>query len=378
MKIILAPDSFKGTFSSIDIIKHLQRGISKYFPEAEVIKIPMADGGEGTIEAVFEALRGRIITTEVCGPLGGKTEAKLLIKEDIAVIEMAQAAGITLLKEAERNPLKTTTYGVGEMILKALDYGVKEIIIGIGGSATNDGGIGMAQALGVSFSSISGKEIGFGGSFLKDIKSISIDHMDPRLKDTKFTVICDVTNPLTGATGATYTYGPQKGADQEMLELLEEGMLHYNDTLKEHFGKDMNEVKGAGAAGGLGAGLVAFLNAKLQPGVDTILDLVKFDDIVMDADLIITGEGRFDGQSLYGKVPVGVAKRSLQSKGKTIVLAGSIGDVPEGLERYGIDAVVSTIDKPMALEEVFAKAEVLLTNAIDRMLQLIIIGKSLS
>lgn len=378
MKIILAPDSFKGTFSSSEVIQYLHRGIMKYFPSAEVVSIPIADGGEGTVDAIHGALGGTFITPTVTGPLGEKVRAKIAFIKDTAIIEMAQASGITLIKDADRNPLVATTFGTGQMILEALNNGAKEIIIGIGGSATNDGGIGMAQALGVEFFGLNKEKIGFGGKYLSEIKSFSTINLDKRVLETKISVICDVTNPLTGPRGATYVYGPQKGAQKEQLELLEKGMVSYKEVIQKQLGIDMNDVMGSGAAGGLGAALVAFLNAVLQPGIDTILDLVNFDEIIKDADLVITGEGRIDGQSINGKVPVGIGNRCKNKNVKVIVLAGAIGNDTEKIYDYGIDALFSTVDKPMTLHEVLENSEVLLENAIDRMLRLIRIGTGLN
>lgn len=316
MKIILAPDSFKGTFSSMEVINHLELGIQKFFPNAEIVKMPIADGGEGTVEAIVTAIGGEIHEKMVIGPLGKKVKAKFAMKDALAIIEMAESSGITLIHDYEKNPLVTTTYGLGELILEALELGAKEMIIGIGGSATNDGGIGMLQALGIEFKDVAGARIGYGGKYLSEIKDISIENLDPRIKDVKITVICDVTNSLIGPTGATYTYGPQKGANSEQLDLLEMGMLHFEALLRKQFGVDVSKIPGSGAAGGLGAALVVFLSARLTPGIETILDLVAFDAQAMDADLVITGEGRIDGQSVYGKVPIGIGKRCLNKKRK--------------------------------------------------------------
>lgn len=377
MKIILAPDSFKGTFSSMEVINHLELGIQKFFPNAEIVKMPIADGGEGTVEAIVTAIGGEIHEKMVIGPLGKKVKAKFAMKDALAIIEMAESSGITLIHDYEKNPLVTTTYGLGELILEALELGAKEMIIGIGGSATNDGGIGMLQALGIEFKDVAGARIGYGGKYLSEIKDISIENLDPRIKDVKITVICDVTNSLTGPTGATYTYGPQKGANSEQLDLLEMGMLHFEALLRKQFGVDVSKIPGSGAAGGLGAALVVFLSARLTPGIETILDLVAFDAQAMDADLVITGEGRIDGQSVYGKVPIGIGKRCLNKKAKVIVLVGSVGMDADKVYAYGIDAIFPTIDKPMSFAEVEENASAILDTAIDRMLRVIQIGMDL-
>lgn len=378
MKIILAPDSFKGTFSSMEVINHLELGINKFFPNAEIVKMPIADGGEGTVEAIVAAIGGEIHEKMVIGPLGKKVKAKFAIKDALAIIEMAESSGITLIHDYEKNPSLTTTYGLGELILEALELGAKEMMIGIGGSATNDGGIGMLQALGIEFKDVAGARIGYGGKYLSEIKDISIENLDPRIKDVKITVICDVTNPLTGPTGATYTYGPQKGANSEQLDLLEMGMLHFEALLRKQFGVDVSKIPGSGAAGGLGAALVVFLSASLTPGIETILDLVAFDAQAIDADLVITGEGRIDGQSIYGKVPIGIGKRCLNKKAKVIVLAGSVGMDADRVYAYGIDAIFPTIDKPMSFAEVEENASAILDTAIDRMLRVIQLGMDLN
>ncbi len=377
MKIILAPDSFKGTFSSMEVIQHLERGVTKYFPSAEIVKIPIADGGEGTVEAVLAAIGGERHEKMVTGPLGTMTRAKFAMKDDLAIIEMAEASGLTLIREHEKNPMKTTSYGTGELILEALNLGAKEIIMGIGGSATNDGGIGMLQALGVEFEDEAGGGIGFGGAYLSRISKISIEKLDPRIKAVKVRVMCDVTNPLTGPLGATHIYGPQKGANAEQVVSLEAGMVHFESLLFKKFGVDVSKIPGSGAAGGLGAALVVFLAGHLSSGIETILDLVNFDQLVQEADLIITGEGRIDGQSIYGKVPTGIGKRCLDKKVKVIVLAGSVGIDADQVYDYGVDAIFSTIDRPMSFEEVIKNASTILETAIDRMLRIIKLGMGL-
>lgn len=377
MRFIFAPDSFKGTFSSTEIIQYLQKGAEKFFPDIKTIGIPMADGGEGTVDTLITALGGKFIYANVMGPLGNKVNAKMGIINDVAIIEMAQASGITLISNEERNPLNTTTYGTGEMILEALNMGVEKIIIGIGGSATNDGGIGMAQALGVKFYNNKGKEIGLGGKYLLEIQNISIDNIDQRIKETEIQVICDVTNPLTGPTGATYVYGPQKGATDEMLKLLEEGMINYNNVVKREFGLDLNSIPSTGAAGGLGAGLIAFANAKLRPGIETILDLIKFDELIKKGDIIVTGEGKIDGQSIYGKVPVGIAKRCKTKNIPVIVITGCESDDANLVYNYGIDVIISTVNRPMELDEAINNSQLLLESAIDRMYKLIKIGNTI-
>lgn len=377
MKIILAPDSFKGTFSSMEVIDHLEVGVQRYFPEAEIVRMPIADGGEGTVEAMVEAIGGTLYEKAVTGPLGHSVMAKFAMKDDLAIIEMAAASGITLVSETDRNPLVTTSYGTGELILEALNLGAKEILLGIGGSATNDGGIGMLQALGVELLDDSGQSVGYGGQELSKINKILIDQLDPRLKGVTITVMCDVTNPLTGPQGATYTYGPQKGGTVEELYVLETGMKHYESLLLRDFGVDVSAIPGTGAAGGLGAALVVFLSASLRPGIDLILDRIGFDQQVADTDLVITGEGRIDGQSIFGKVPVGIGKRCLHQKAKVIVLAGALGPEVERVYDYGIDVIFPTIDRPMSYDEVMANPSGLLDAAVDRLFRIIRLGMDL-
>ncbi|MGE5558410.1 MAG: glycerate kinase [Bacillota bacterium] len=375
MKFIFAPDSFKGTLSSAEVIEILSTAASHHFPDAGIVKIPVADGGEGTVEALVAAAGGEYRTAEVAGPLGEKVKARYgVIRGDIAVIEMAQASGLTLAPQEKRNPLSATTYGTGELIRAALDEGLKDFIIGIGGSATNDGGTGASQALGVRFFDGEKKSTGFGGRELAKIRRIDLSGMDPRIKECRMTVICDVTNPLTGEKGATRVYGPQKGATVEMLEELEQGMQNFAGLIRAQTGLDPDGIPGAGAAGGLGAALVCFFKAILKPGIDTVLDLVNFDRLLSGADLVVTGEGRIDGQSVYGKVPVGVARRC---KGRGIPVIAVTGGMDEGaylVYEQGIDAIIPTVNRSMSLEEAMARSRQLMEDAGDRLFRMIKAG----
>lgn len=379
MKILMAPDSFKGTMSSIDVIRHLKDIAGRHFSPLEVVEVPIADGGEGTVDSIIIAAGGEYREIEVIGPAHRPVKAHYgIINGDTAVVEMAQASGITLLENHEKNPMTTTTYGTGEMIKAVLDEGIRNIIIGIGGSATNDGGIGFAQAIGISFLDADGFEVGFGGQQLSRISKIVQDNIDPRIKESSITVICDVENPLTGEKGATAVYGPQKGATKEMLEQLEKGMKSYASILKDSMGMDMDRIPGSGAAGGLGAALLAFCGAKLKPGIETILDIVNFNRLIEDVDLVVTGEGRIDGQSVYGKVPVGIAKRCKTRNVKVVAIVGSIGSQAEKTYDYGIDSIMPTVNKEMSLEEALSRSEELLRDAADRMFRLIKVGMSIS
>lgn len=379
MKILLAPDSFKGTMSSIEVINILEKAARSHFDHLEVIKVPIADGGEGTVEALITATGGEYRIIDVTGPLyGRKVRAKYgITKNRAAVIEMAQASGLTLIATEEKNPLEATTFGTGEMILAALDEGIREFIIGIGGSATNDGGIGAAQALGVRFLDSNGKNVGFGGRELSKIRKIDLMGIDPRIKESTITVICDVANPLTGSEGATAIYGPQKGATLELFDALENGMKNYESLIKEVTGMNMGTIPGSGAAGGLGAALVAFFGAVLKPGIETILDFVNFQELIEGVDLVVTGEGKIDGQSVYGKVPVGIAKRCSKKNVRVAVIAGGMGRDAQKVYDFGIDSIMTTINRDMPIEEALARAEELLQDAADRMFRFIKLGMSI-
>lgn len=374
------PDSFKGTFSSLEVIEHLEEVARRHFSPLEVVKVPIADGGEGTVDALVMAAKGEYRMVEVMGPLPDmRVKAKYgIIHGKTAVIEMAQASGLPLVPAEKRDPLNATTYGTGEVIKAALDEGIRDFIIGIGGSATNDGGIGAAQALGVKFLDRSGKEVGFGGKYLQFIDRIIIDDIDPRIKESTITVICDVSNPLTGPHGATAVYGPQKGVTEENFDILESGMKNYERLIKETTGMDMSKVPGSGAAGGLGAALVAFFGAVLKPGIDTVLDYVKFDELIEGADLVITGEGRIDGQSVYGKVPVGIAKRCKHKGIKVVAIVGGMGPGAQKVYDYGIYSIMPTVNAPMSLDEAIDRAQELLKDAADRMFRFIKLGMELT
>lgn len=364
MKIIIAPDSFKGSMSSIGVSKYIEEGFRKVYPEVEVDILPIADGGEGTVEALVEATKGRYINIEVTNPLGRKIKSKYgVINNEIAVIEMAAASGLTLIPEKDLNPLITTTYGTGEMIKDALEKGYKKIFVGLGGSATNDGGVGMAQALGFSFKGANGDEIDFGCENLDKITYIDSTNKHPLLETAEIIAISDVKNILCGPLGASYVYGPQKGATKDMVLTLDQKLSYFADTVKKDMGIDISEVPGAGAAGGLGAGLIAFCNARIESGVEVILDILDFDNIVKDVDLVITGEGRIDSQSKYGKVPVGVAKRSKLYNKLVIAVVGSREEKLSDIYDYGIDLIIDIVSRPMTLNEAMTNAKELLIDA---------------
>ena len=380
MKILLAPDSFKGTMTSIEVIGHLEQAAKRHFSPLEVVRVPIADGGEGTVDSLVTATGGEYRQVEVTGPVEGRRiQANYgIIGGKTAVIEMAQASGIILVKPDQRDPLTATTFGTGELIKAALDEGIRDFLIGIGGSATNDGGIGAAQALGVSFTDDRGMEIGFGGKELARMVKIDLKRLDPRIGESSITVICDVSNPLTGPKGATAVYGPQKGVTGELFSPLEEGMKNYEMLIKEATGQDMSAIPGTGAAGGLGAALVAFFGAVLKPGIDTILDFVNYEKLLEGVDLVVTGEGRIDGQSVYGKVPVGVAKRSKLKNVPVAVIAGGMGHDARKVFDFGIDSIMPVINRDMTLEEALSNSERLIQDAADRMFRFIKIGMSIN
>ncbi len=376
MKILLAPDSFKGTMSSLKVIDLIEVVAKRHFSPLEVIKLPIADGGEGTVDAFILSKGGFYKEVEVSGPLPGQRIAAKYgsIDTNTAVIEMAEASGLTLVPVDQRNPLITTTYGTGELIKAALDNGTRTFIIGIGGSATNDGGIGVAQALGIQFLDANGQDVSRGGQALEKIERIVLDGLDPRIKESTFTVICDVSNPLTGPKGATAIFGPQKGVTEENFEILESGMIKYEALLNKTTGMDMKLIPGTGAAGGLGAAMIAFLQGVLKPGIDTILDFVDFDTLLEGVDLVITGEGRMDGQSVFGKVPVGIAKRCKLQNIPVAAIVGGMGIDAHKVYEYGIDSIMPTVNSAMPLEEAMARSNELLMDAADRLFRFIKAG----
>ncbi len=378
MRIVVAPDSFKGSLSSIEVANAMEQGILSFFPEAVVIKIPIADGGEGTIDALVTATGGRRMRSEVMGPLGGIAKASwgILGDEKTAVIEMAAASGLPLVPSDERNPLITTTYGTGQLIKAALDLGIRKLIIGIGGSATNDGGAGMARALGVRFFDSADNELPSGGAALKSLAKIDCSRLDPRLAETSILVACDVDNPLCGPRGASAVYGPQKGATPAMVRELDQALRHYAEVAKSSLGKDIAESPGAGAAGGLGAGLMIFTSAQLRPGVEIVLEATNFEDKVKHADLVITGEGRTDFQTAHGKAPVGVAKLAKKFNVPVVCLSGGLGSGCEEVYKHGIDALMSIVPQPMSLESCIDSSEELLQRATTRLCRLVHVGKT--
>ena len=345
MKIIIAPDSYKESLSAEEVAEQIESGFREVFPDAEYVKLPMADGGEGTVAALVAATQGRIVKKMVTGPLGQAVEAfyGLTGDEQTAVIEMAAASGLELVPFAQRDPLITTTFGTGELIRDALDAGVRHIILGVGGSATNDGGVGMVQALGGRFMDKDGTEIGFGGGTLNQLDHIDISALDTRLSQCTIEVACDVTNPLIGPKGASAIFGPQKGATPELVARLDANLAHYGDVVARDLGIDICVTPGAGAGGGMGAAALAFLKADLRPGIEIVLKAAGLELAIQGADLVITGEGRLDSQTIHGKTPIGVA-RTAKIKGIPVIgIAGALTPDVGVVYEHGIDAVFSVL-----------------------------------
>lgn len=352
MRVLIAPDKFKGTLTAAQAARAMAAGWRRERPADELLELPMADGGEGTLEAMVDALEGRTFRVRVRGPLGDPVDASYGIVSApegvVAVVEMASASGLALVPERSRDPRVTTTWGTGELILAAMGHDPARVIVCIGGSATNDGGAGMAQALGVRMLDGAGREIGPGGSALLDLERIDMTALDPRAAKTRFSVACDVDNPLTGPKGASVVYGAQKGGDPEALALLDRALGHFAAVVARDLSVDVRDVPGAGAAGGLGAGLVAFLGAQLRPGVEVVMDAVGFEERLRGSDLVLTGEGSFDEQSLHGKTAIGVVEVARQADVAAVVLCGRAEVAPTGLR---VLSLVEAFGEERALEE---------------------------
>jgi glycerate kinase len=358
MKIVIAPDSYKESLSALAVATAIEQGFREIYPDAEYVKLPMADGGEGTVEVMIAATQGRRVDVDVTGPLGDTVHGFYGISGDgqCAFIEMAAASGLEQVPIARRDPLKTTSWGTGELIRHALDAGVGQIIIGIGGSATNDGGAGMMQALGAQLLTVDGQQIAHGGGALDKLDRIDIRHLDRRLATCQIDVACDVTNLLTGPEGATAVFGPQKGATEAMIAQLDRALERYARIIARDLDIDVLTLEGGGAAGGMGAALYAFCGARLRQGIEIVTDALKLDEQVADADLVITGEGRIDSQTVHGKVPVGVARIAKRHNVPVIGIAGSLTADVGVVHQHGIDAVFSVIYTICTLEEALAQA----------------------
>lgn len=376
-RVVIAPDSFKESLPAPEVAGAIARGVKRCCPDTETVLVPLSDGGEGLVNALVAAVGGVEKVSTVTGPLGESVEAHWGILSDrkTAVIEMAQASGLDLVPPKKRNPLHATSYGTGELIKNALDAGCRRVVVGLGGSATVDGGAGLAQALGAEFLDSKGAALEADPASLEKLEQIDLSGFDPRIKETEVLAACDVTNPLCGPQGAAAVYGPQKGAGPEEVARLDNVLGHLADLLEMKTGQDVKLLPGAGAAGGLGAGLAAFLGAKLCPGIELVLDLVGFEGILASGtDLVITGEGEVNYQTAYGKVPVGVAKAAVKYKIPVVALAGSLGPGAEQVYQYGIGGLMSIQTRPMTLEYCMENAADLVEDAAERMTRLITIG----
>ena len=369
---LFASDSFKGTLTCQDTIRLLTQAAQQVFPDSVCEGIPVADGGEGTVDTVLAAEGGELVSTTVHGPLMEERKANYgIISGNRAVIEISAASGLPLVPMDQRNPLLTTSYGTGELILDALERGIRDFSVAIGGSATNDGGMGFLSALGVRFLDQNGNILEGRGESLDKVRSIDLSGLDPRIKNTRITVMCDVTNPLTGQTGATMTYGKQKGGTPDILERLEAGMYNYREVVFRKTGVDADTIQGSGAAGGLGAALAIFLGGEMRSGIETVLNLVHFKERLSDVDLVITGEGCADRQSCYGKVMQGVGQHAKALDIPVIGLCGSLGEGYEELFKHGITKILTTTNARLSPEEIMQRAEELYLEGAIRMFEMI-------
>ncbi len=357
-KVVIAPDSFKESLSAMAVAEAIERGFRQIYPQVQYVKLPMADGGEGTVDSMVAATGGEIVRVEVTGPLGQPVSAfyGLLGEGETAVIEMAAASGLHLAPKGQRDPRITTSYGTGELILAALERGVKAIILGIGGSATNDGGAGMMQALGARLLDDQQQPLPPGGAALARLAQIDLSAVDPRLQQMSVTAACDVDNPLCGPHGASAVFGPQKGATPEMVTQLDAALSHFGSLLQQATGREVLNAPGAGAAGGMGAALLGMLNARLRPGIEIVIETLRLEEALRDADLVITGEGRLDSQSIHGKTPIGVARVAKRHGLPVIGIAGSLSKDYQVVHQHGIDAAFSVLDRVVTLEEALTDA----------------------
>ncbi len=360
----------------MDVARAMSEGIRRVLPDADIALVPVADGGDGTLETLVEGSGGAIHSMEVTGPLGERRQAQwgAMGGGRTAVIEMARTSGLALVPEAQRNPLTTTTYGLGEVMRAAMDADFRRFIIGIGGSATNDAGAGMAQALGIRLLDAAGDALPFGGAALADLHAIDMTRLDPRISECEILVACDVNNPLTGPTGASAIYGPQKGATPQMITELDAALTHFARIVKRDLGADIDLVPGSGAAGGLGGGMIAFVNGQLQAGVDIVLNTVRIDEHLAHADLVITGEGSMDHSTIYNKAPVGVAKHAAPLGIPVVDISGSLGDGFRDVHEHGIGAAAAITSRPMTLEDASQHAADLIADTTEQMIRFMQVG----
>jgi glycerate kinase len=357
VKIVIAPDSFKESLSALAVAAAIEAGMREIFPDADFLKLPVADGGEGTVQALIDATGGRRVAARVAGPLGTQVDAFYgLTGDGDAVIEMAAASGLELVAPPARDPRTATSRGTGELILHALDRGSRRFVLGVGGSATNDGGAGMLQALGVRLLDNEGVEIGPGGAALARLARIDLAGLDPRIADSTFDIACDVSNPLTGPRGASAIFGPQKGATPAMVAQLDASLAHYADIVAAECGSDRRELAGAGAGGGIALAMVVFLQGRLRPGIEIVTEAVRLDDAVRGADLVVTGEGRIDGQTVNGKTPMGVARVAAIHGVPVVAIGGGLAPDAGAVHAHGIDAVFAAVSRPCTVAEALADA----------------------
>ena len=375
MRIIAAPNAFKGSMSAIDAAEAMKQGILAAFPECDVVCIPVADGGDGLTEIMVQALSGKLVEKTVKGPRMQDCLAPFCLTENIAVIEMARASGLALIPKDQQDPTKTSTYGTGELIAAALETGVRRIIVGLGGSATCDGGIGMAAALGYKFLSKEGEELEPNGGNLHRIHSIDRGGVDKRLSETVVQGICDVTNPLVGEHGASYVYSPQKGATPEQVKLLDDGLRNLADVIKREMGIDISQMPGAGAAGGVGGGFHAFLHAELKKGIDLVIDIVELKKNLRGADLVLTSEGQIDFQTKFDKAPAGVARAAKEANVPCIAICGGVGDRINELHDIGINAVFSICKGPQTLQSAMENGPQLLAHTVEQVVRAFMAGR---
>lgn len=375
MKLLFAPDSFKGSATSEHIIELLTKTAGKYFENCEIVAVPMADGGEGTLDVLVSVMKGRYGTCRVKGPLGQQTEARYGVIEDaLAVVEMAEASGLTLVEAKDRNPCLATSYGTGELIRHVLEQGYTDIFLAIGGSAANDGGIGAADALGIRFLDACGNRLEPIGENLGKIEEIRTDNLIPEITKANITIMCDVQNPLLGPDGATYVYGPQKGGNKEQMDYLEAGMTHYAEVIRKQFGIDVTGMKGAGAAGGVSIPFLAFCNARIESGIQAVLKIIRFDELLDGVDFVVTGEGRVDWQSSYGKVLAGIGAACRKKGIPVAAIAGGMGKGAAGIYDCGIDSIVTAVNNVMDLDTAMQDCDELIGGAAERLFRLIRMG----
>ncbi|KJY94247.1 glycerate kinase [Vibrio neptunius] len=368
MKIVIAPDSFKESLTAVEVAQSIQMGLERVWPDAEFLKVPVADGGEGTVQSLIDATSGQKVFTETTGPLGETVQACYGVLGDgkTAVIEIAEASGLHLVPAEKRDPKITSSFGTGELIKHALSQGVSRLIVGLGGSATNDAGAGMLAALGVTFIDKTGEEfVPVGGANLANLARVDTSKLDPRLHQCEVVVACDVDNPLCGALGASAVFGPQKGATEQDVTLLDQSLEIFGQVTKKNVGVDVLTAAGAGAAGGMGAALLGYANAVLKPGIEIVLDTVNLESKLIGANLVITGEGKIDDQTVHGKTPVGVAKLAKQFNLPVIAIAGCTGSHFQAVYEHGIDAVYACLPRPMSLQEAFHEAASNLANVAE-------------